>query len=885
MDSQSCLKLASATSCSGSSGGSRGGARVAALHRRLFLEAVAGIAETSFCVPLDPDRRHRWILCLEEVDVLHLIHYQDFANSLLALASCIKDLTSDRPLIHILSKDIVLEVLHSTIQKLRAQEDTPPDSSWWIAVRNLARHSPYPAFFQLPGGRGAHVQLLDDIVFLINLEISTILGANSDVWRSHMRSVSTLRLPLLCMLDVLEACSDVSVGNEEYFKVSSSSADIAHSLVKLSLKLEALVTDDRRFFGTRKSEPRHGDESDRSDDNGGGGDDDGEGVSSDEHVAAEAYMPFAETCLSKACSLVRRILRLRPALVFSAAPSDCFEWIKSQCWQVQLLCVTIIRTRLAVESSSDAVASRSGKVGTEKKAAENEKGSQLAIGVGVKGSSGKVKAAESSKQRSGSRLPGRAQGVGRTKTFDEICRSGFLRPLLWCLLHMRRAIRETALEMLEELTRGAVTLPDGGADLWAGLVEQGLVALLEIVHCGLAVIPNPNPGNDSAVGSDASEALSFPEHRVSLRAREVLELIALQLGSDQTLRSRAVSALVHTGSPRLRANIFSGIAFLSARSPQLGLLLWSGSVQGALERAAGGRGGDIFQKLVDSVYKDPSEMSSIVSFMHHVLHISLRRQGALIASSAAGVSVLEPSPADRSSYLQGGPTVAVRCDGTLVKMMCAAPAAVAAHSQSFAHFLQVTMDEQRERIRRALLGGEDGGGTLDTDIIRRAIATSPHSDFVELLGCSYDVWQEVFSHIVDAFLLEQSIAKMDVQAVVEAYSVARKFQMRRLGDRYASELGKRLVVDNFADILEVSRLDTFEATVVHWSDNIVIMMIIMILLMIIMLCRRRSGYAAGWLPHPLFPALRISLLMRAQQRRTSAYATTAWLTSRGTWRR
>ena len=189
-----------------------------------------------------------------------------------------KDSISDALLISsFFGKDVVLEVLHTYIQKLRTQEATP-DSVGWTALRNMARYN--PAFFQQSAVKGAHVRLLDDIAFLINLEISTLLTTHSDIWRSHMKSIAALQLSLICTLDVLEALCGMSVGSDgdEYFKIGSFSSAIAHSVVLLCLKLEPLVVDDRRLFGrtAKKGGARDSDDSDRSGDEGGGGDDEEE---------------------------------------------------------------------------------------------------------------------------------------------------------------------------------------------------------------------------------------------------------------------------------------------------------------------------------------------------------------------------------------------------------------------------------------------------------------------------------------------------------------------------------------------------------------------------------------------------------------------------------
>eukprot|EP01037_Dinobryon_pediforme_P027334 gene27334-30195_t len=66
---------------------------------------------------------------------------------------------------------------------------------------------------------------------------------------------------------------------------------------------------------------------------------------------------------------------------------------------------------------------------------------------------------------------GRAGGCA-----EELCRSGSIRNIVWLMMHKREVIRKAAAES------------SGGLDLWASLVEQGLVALLEAVTNGMPVV-------------------------------------------------------------------------------------------------------------------------------------------------------------------------------------------------------------------------------------------------------------------------------------------------------------------------------------------------------------------------------------------------------------
>ena len=104
------------------------------------------------------------------------------------------------------------------------------------------------------------------------------------------------------------------------------------------------------------------------------------------------------------------------------------------------------------------------------------------------------------------------------------------------------------------------------------------------------------------------------------------------------------------------------------------------------------------------------------------------------------------------------------------------------------------------------------------------------SMFITLEG-SYNVWQEVsctarqlqhqplsshpslpamsfpqvFSHVVDNYLLESSVRNMSTAAVLEAFRIAMAYDMKDLRKQYGAALARALSSDNF---VQVCRKDT-----------------------------------------------------------------------------
>lgn len=54
--------------------------------------------------------------------------------------------------------------------------------------------------------------------------------------------------------------------------------------------------------------------------------------------------------------------------------------------------------------------------------------------------------------------------------------------------------------------------------------------------------------------------------------------------------------------------------------------------------------------------------------------------------------------------------------------------------------------------------------------------------------------------MVDKYFLEVSLPRMSLEALAEAYHIARLYRMYQLGEVYIAEIGKRLSVQNFLKV-------------------------------------------------------------------------------------
>jgi hypothetical protein len=100
--------------------------------------------------------------------------------------------------------------------------------------------------------------------------------------------------------------------------------------------------------------------------------------------------------------------------------------------------------------------------------------------------------------------------------------------------------------------------------------------------------------------------------------------------------------------------------------------------------------------------------------------------------------------------------------------------------------------------RGAIAGGAKDGA--DSDQQPPAI---PNPTLASLPG-SYKVWQEVLSHAVDEILIESTLPRLSSDELIEAYLIARDYQITPLLARYGAVLLKRLSVDSLVPTMEAA---------------------------------------------------------------------------------
>ena len=190
-----------------------------------------------------------------------------------------------------------------------------------------------------------------------------------------------------------------------------------------------------------------------------------------------------------------------------------------------------------------------------------------------------------------------------------------------------------------------------------------------------------------------------------------------------------MNALVHTGSTKLRGNIFAGLIYLCARSDILGKQLWSASSGKKVALMSNTTGGDMFLELCEVAYKDPSELATMIKAISHVTKVSLDRKSLMELQITPSTTVFD----EKNAVI--GPTVLVNNEGQMIKMQCPSTTQISKHSLILAKLLQDALDEQKT---------------------------------ITLNG-NYYVWQEVFSHITnDMFLEDNRVNRMSLDDLIES---------------------------------------------------------------------------------------------------------------------
>ena len=494
-------------------------------------------------------------------------------------------------------------------------------------------------------------------------------------------------------------------------------------------------------------------------------------------------------CLMRVMNMLVDALIAAPLLARNVILlNECCNMIHSTHWQYQYVCLTLLSCRLELDLVEEqeiirqSITALDNRIKEEQTAILNS-GKTRATVASTKStkSTSSVKSSRTgvtsqdtndslnsrdSKKASVNRRSSKSTTT-RVRAFDELCRSGFLKYLCYGMLHGKHLCRHKAFEVMNSFLKIANISSENvnNQELWASLIEQGLVPLLEMIACGYQV------------QTAAPQATTiFPENYIRSCANNLLQNTAINLNAQQSVHTRVMSALVHTGSPKLRANIFCSILCVVPRLPSLGSLIWSGNVQRVSQTVSvpsNSVDGELFLKLLENMYKDPTELSDIIAIMSLFTSHSYALQKPLSLTDTASKSNRDTKAL--SVILRGGPTVLVNNDGHMVKMLCPTPSAILIHSKELYALLNDLLEKQK--------------------------ATPGDAEGVVLSG-SYYVWQEVFSHMVDDLILESTVDNMSSDSMYEAFYISHRYKMIKLAYRYAVTLTKRLNPDTFIPTLE-----------------------------------------------------------------------------------
>eukprot|EP01036_Dinobryon_divergens_P026619 gene26619-35292_t len=441
---------------------------------------------------------------------------------------------------------------------------------------------------------------------------------------------------------------------------------------------------------------------------------------------------------------------------------------------------------------------------------------------------------------------------------DELCRNGSLRSIIWLLTNRREVVRKTAAEVLIAIvaaykqisfTSNSQDTLSVSSDLWASLVEQGMVALLEAVAAGSQVfVPCSRNGNNDSV-KNVNDALPqtyrptfFPEFKIRCVADFVLRQLTVAIECSEPLSTRLITAMLFSGNAKLRLNIFSSILFLAGRSTVLARRLWnfappksvstSGTLQHAptkkgsrdgaavsapiqsqssyvspplpprLQPAANKKepseisdsgGGALFRDALSIASKDPTEFRCVLRFLLTLLaHSSMDKsiQPSLVREQPDTVSAEASSDTIRMIKAVA-PVVIVNRAGAWTRMACPLLEVIYRHSLELGSNIQESIVKQ--------VGNFDNCSA--PELVSQRLNSFDDNCFLRLEG-SYTIWQEVFSHMTDSYLMKLSSANMSAEDLLAALALARRWNMKTLENNYTHVLSRRISNTTLISVLD-----------------------------------------------------------------------------------
>jgi len=686
-----------------------------------------------------------WINCLDDIDLNTLINIEniqdideDIIHGIFLLASSLSKYEKDndifKKIIIFLSNKIIVDMIRSLLLTWDGYKN--PDILEWQAISRLSTYIPH-IFIDKQ-------QIYEKVVILVNIELKELIESNDSTWSCQTNPRFRRRLQNL--IDILDNLYQKSENCLNCI-INHSMTNIFQMIVRLE---RGLIQELQEISKNKRNYVQDMNDVDIQNTN-----------IIIEEVKAQ-FIPdvsWTDRCLITLMNIFGGGLAKIPKCSALITLSEACAMLASPCWQYQLVSLKFIYAYLELdslesqassirfddddivkeESSLTNIASNSKSIPNRKKdASTTDKRKSI---------SNKDKVEQKKRTSSVStRRPGKATS---SPVLMELCRSGFLRSLCWTALHSQILIREEAGQVFRFMIQTATV--DQNSEFWVSIVEQGLVPLLEIISNGIYI-------------ASLHDNIPFPEVSVRDCAEEILRNLSSVLSNSSSFQGRIMNALVHTGSTKLRGNIFAGLIYLCARSDNLGKQLWSMSSGKKVSLIPQTSGGDMFLELCEVAYKDPSELLTIIKSICHATKIAIDRKMLIELQQK------QSSPeVDESKTSPLGPTVLVNNEGQMIKMQCPSPVLIAKHSQALATLLQNALDEEKN---------------------------------ITLSG-NYYVWQEVLSHMTnDLFLEDNRVNRMSLDELLESLNIAYHYNMHKLLEKYSQLLSKRITVDTFVPILK-----------------------------------------------------------------------------------
>mmetsp|Transcript_14766 Transcript_14766/g.27699 ORF Transcript_14766/g.27699 Transcript_14766/m.27699 type:complete len:485 (-) Transcript_14766:665-2119(-) len=350
---------------------------------------------------------------------------------------------------------------------------------------------------------------------------------------------------------------------------------------------------------------------------------------------------------------------------------------------------------------------------------------------------------------------------------EKLHQSGHIRKVYWCLLNNNYDSRKLAVEVLTTCEEILNEEKNSQQNVWQyHTLEQGVVPLLELVACGYPIVnTSPIPSN--------KQTLHFPEQHVCLFAQALLSRISTVLIDDSALQEKLVLSLTHTKNSVIRGNIFSGLVFLSSRNVSISKLLLRTSTSVESTKS-------IFAEILSEIYLEDSlhELKQILKIISHFFqnrHVRLEMMHE--KSKQLDIQKKDSRVVKEKLSLTTEVFIRDKHNGSLVKMQCPDKNTLKEHSNRLALLMETEASKPNP--------------------------TSKDGNCPTLPGY-YHIWQEIFSHMIDDYVMDTSLAATGVVEILELYVYSCRYELTHLCMRYTKELINRLSTESFLQVSVVA---------------------------------------------------------------------------------